>query len=201
MPSAPLRPQQRMSIELFRCFYEGRPDEERWELIDGVAIRLAPSTLSHQRLASNLQFLLHEAFEHRASTLAVYQRVGINLGPSIEYNDFSPDVVVVDEEICQDPECRYADRFYLVGEIVSSSDRVDVNRKREIYKLHEHCTCILTVQQERVEVRVDRRTEAGWTEETLRKLDDVFALPDFGLRCKVSDLYRGTPLLPRQPSC
>lgn len=82
-------------------------------------------------------------------------------------------------------------------EIVSSNDRVDVESKRAVYKLHESCTCILTVQQERFEVRIDLRTDTGWSEQVLQKPDDILALTDFGLRCKISDLYRGTRLLPR----
>ncbi len=31
------RKPQRVSIEWFRSFVEDRPDEEHWELIDGVA--------------------------------------------------------------------------------------------------------------------------------------------------------------------
>jgi len=42
--------QRRMSVERFRRFYAGRPDEERWELINGVATKLARSTLPHQRI-------------------------------------------------------------------------------------------------------------------------------------------------------
>jgi hypothetical protein len=57
----------------------------------------------------------------------------------------------------------------------------------------------LTVQQDRFEVRIDLRTDTGWSEQLLKQADDILALPDFGLRCKVSDLYRGTPLMPRQP--
>jgi hypothetical protein len=65
--------------------------------------------------------------------------------------------------------------------------------------LHNACKCILVIQQERFEVRVDLRTDEGWAETTLTKPEDTLMLSDFGLRCKVSDLYRGTPLLPRQP--
>ena len=93
-----------------------------------------------------------------------------------------------------------SDRFYLAAEIVSASDRSYVENKRGVYKLHESCSCILTVQQERFEVRVDLRTGAGWIEQTLTGPDDILALADFGLRCKVSELYRGTPLLPRRQS-
>ena len=52
--------EQRMSVEIFRRFYAGRPDEERWELINGAAIKLATSTRAHQRIASNLEFRLEE---------------------------------------------------------------------------------------------------------------------------------------------
>jgi Uma2 family endonuclease len=193
MASAPLRT-PRMSIELFRGFLEGRPDEEHWELIDGVAVMMAPPTRAHQRIASNLEDLLNDALEDHAPNLTAYQGLGVNVGPGVEHYDPEPDVVVVDEE---SDDGRYSDRFYLAAEILSSSDRTYVESKRGIYKLHESCTCILTVQQERFEVRVDLRADAGWTEQTLTEPDDVIALPDFGLRCKVADLYRGTPLAPR----
>jgi Putative restriction endonuclease len=191
--------QQRMSVEIFRNFYAWRPDEERWELSNGVATKLATSTRAHQRIASNLQFGLMDALCDREPVLTALQRVAINIGPSVKYDDPSPDVVVIDDIVGVALDERYADRFYLVAEIVSASDRVDVERKREVYKLHESCTCILIVQQDRMEVQVDLRAETGWVEQILKEPDDMLALPDFGLRCKVSDLYRGTPLVPRQP--
>jgi len=131
--------------------------------------------------------------------LTALQRIAVNIGAAVKYDDPSPDVVVIDDIVSAWLDERYADRFYLVAEIMSPSDRVDIESKREIYKLHEFCTCILTVQQERFEVRVDLRTDAGWNEQVLNKPDDILALPDFGLHCKVSDLYRGTRLVPRQP--
>jgi hypothetical protein len=69
MVSAPLRT-PRMSVELFRSFVEGRPDEEHWELIDGVAMMVTPATLEHQRTASNLERLLLDALESHAPTSA-----------------------------------------------------------------------------------------------------------------------------------
>jgi hypothetical protein len=59
-----------MSVELFRSFVEGRPDEEHWELIDGVAMMVTPATLEHQRTASNLERLLLDALESHAPTSA-----------------------------------------------------------------------------------------------------------------------------------
>jgi Uma2 family endonuclease len=187
----------RLTVELFRGFLEGRPDEERWELIDGVPVMMAPPTLAHQLIASNLQRLLYGALERLAPRLEVYQRAGINLGPSIEYYDPEPDVVVIDADASRDPSRRYADRFYLAAEVVSSSDRTYIESKRAVYMQHEACKCILTVQQDRIEVRIDLRTASGWSEQTLTKPDDPLVLADFGVRCRLSDLYRGTALEPR----
>jgi Uma2 family endonuclease len=197
MASAPLR--ARMSVELFRSFVEGRPDEEHWELINGVAMLMAPPTLAHQRIASNLERLLLDALESHAPTKTAFQAIGVNLGPAIDDYDPEPDVVVTDLDAAEAPDERYVDRFYLAAEIVSASDSARVESKRSIYKLHEFCTCILTVQQDRFEGRVDLRTDTGWSEQSLKKPDETLALPDFGLRCQVADLYRGTPLVPRQP--
>jgi Uma2 family endonuclease len=191
--------QQRMSVEMFRSFHAERPDEERWELINGVATKLPRSTLPHQCIASNLQFGLIESLRDREPVLIALQRIAVNIGPSVTYDDPSPDIVVIDDIVEGGLDERYADRFYLVAEIVSPSDCTDVGAKREIYKLHASCTCILTVQQDRFEVRVDLRTDTGWSEQALKKADDILALPNFGLRCKLSDLYRGTPLVPRLP--
>jgi Uma2 family endonuclease len=187
-----------MTVELFRPFYNLRPDEERWELIEGVAMMMAPATFAHQRVASNLERLLLEALETHAPGLTALQAIGVNLAPTVKDYDPEPDVVVIDAVAAEKPGERYADRFYLAAEVVSASDRVDAENKRDIYKLHEFCRCILIVQQDRYEVRVSLRDNDGWSEHTLTQPDDVAALPEFGLRCKLSDLYRGTALQPRR---
>jgi Uma2 family endonuclease len=199
MASAPIRGSPRLSVDVFRGFLEGRPEEERWELIDGVAVMMAPPTLAHQIIAGNLQRLLNDALDVRAPTLIACQRAGVNIGPSVEHYDPEPDVVVIDTEAAETPEERHADRFYLAAEIVSSSERY-IESKREVYKLHGHCKYILTIQQDRIEVRADVCTEAGWQDEVLNKREDLLVLADFGLRCALSDLYRRTSLAPRRAS-
>jgi hypothetical protein len=92
------------------------------------------------------------------------------------------------------PSRRDADRFYLAAEIVSSSDRTYVESKRPVYMQHEVCRCILTVQRDRFDVRVDLRLASGWSEQDLTSPDDPLVLAEFGLRCSLYDLYRGTAL-------
>jgi Uma2 family endonuclease len=136
MAGAALSKPQRMSRELFRGFVEGRPGEEHWELIDGVAMMMAPPTLAHQRIASNLERLLLAALETQVPQLTAFMAIGVNVGSAVDDYDPEPDVVVVDASIEEKPDERYANRFYLIAEVVSASDRVDVAGKREIYKLH-----------------------------------------------------------------
>jgi hypothetical protein len=63
---------------------------------------------------------------------------------------------------------------------------------------HEACKCILTVQQDSFDVRVDLRAASSWAEEKLTNPHDSLVLTEFGLRCRLSDLYRGTALAPRE---
>jgi Uma2 family endonuclease len=194
MAGAPRRTSPRLSVEVFRGFLEGRPDEERWELIDGVAVMMTPPTLAHQRIATNLQRILNEALERHDPTRAALQRAGLDLAPAVEDCDPEPDVVVIDSQLSKQPGLRYANRFYLAAEVVSDRDRIYIESKRSVYKLHETCACVLTIEQDRCMVRIDTRAGAGWQEQLLTDFDDVLVLPGFGVRCKIAELCRWTAL-------
>jgi Uma2 family endonuclease len=197
MSGAAHREEPRMSLTAYRAFYATRPDEEQWQLIDGVAVKMTPPTVAHQCIATNLQMLLYQALQGHAPSLTAFQRLGVNVAPSVERYDPEPDVAVIDRSVSQNPQTRYIDRFYLAAEIASASDRTWAQKKRELYKLHEACICILVVQQDRFEISIDRRvTGNNWSAEVLTNPDDVLALDEFGLRCTLSDIYRGTALLP-----
>ena len=185
-----------LSIEAFRSWVESRPDREHWELIAGVPTMMAPPTKAHQRIVANLDRLLGDALEKHRPEWISYQSVGLNLAPVVPDYDPEPDVVVVDAD-APGPDERYSDRFYLAAEIVSTSDRKTVENKREVYKRHPDCRCVLVIQQDRFDVVVALPTKAGWTERRLTKPGDELVLEEFGLRCMVADLYRGTALQPR----
>ena len=84
-----------MSIELFRAFYATRPDEEQWQLIDGVAVDDDPTdggapadrrptfSVSSDQALSASRANAHRLPAARASTSR----------PSIEHYDPEPDVV------------------------------------------------------------------------------------------------------------
>ncbi|MEA2871884.1 MAG: hypothetical protein QOH67_1860 [Hyphomicrobiales bacterium] len=72
-----------------------------------------------------------------------------------------------------------------------------VEDKREVYKRHPDCRCVLVIQQDRFDVRADVLTGSGWQQSRLSGAQDELILEDFGLRCTLADLYRGTALQPR----
>jgi Uma2 family endonuclease len=179
-----------LSVAAFRAWLQSRPDEERWELIDGVPMMMAPPTRDHQRIASNLERLLNDALERYRPALSAYQRVGLDLGAVAENYDPEPDVAVIDANRGGDP--RYTDRFYLAAEVVSEADRRTVDGKCEIYKRHPNCNCVLVLRQDRYEVGVSLRSDDAWREVVLTGPDAELVVPDMGLRCAVADLYKGT---------
>jgi Uma2 family endonuclease len=71
-----------------------------------------------------------------------------------------------------------------------------VETKRALYQQQPSCRYVLTVQQDRFEIRVDSRPNETWSEQHLSVPDNELIISEFGLRCTISELYRGTALLP-----
>jgi Uma2 family endonuclease len=138
----------------------------------------------------NLANLLNEALAAHDPTLEAIHDAGVNVVSEAPY-DPEPDVVVIRES--DNPDPHYAGQLYLVAEVLSDSDKDVIGRKRQLYQAQPACSCILLVRQDRAEIAVDRRSEEGWRTEVLLA-EDQLSLPAFGLRCRVRDVYRRTPL-------
>jgi len=179
-----------LSVASFRVWLTSRPDEEHWELIEGVPMMMAPPNRRHQRIVSNLESLLNAALKRHDPRLAAYQAIGVNIVSTVPY-DPEPDVAVIRED--ENPDPRYADRFYLVAEVLSESDKGIIESKRDIYRAQASCICILLVRQDRMEITVERRTGDGWNFEVLQGADEL-TLPEFGLACVVRAIYLDTAL-------
>jgi Uma2 family endonuclease len=179
-----------LSVASFRAWLESRPEEEHWELIEGVPMMMTPPNRRHQRISSNLEALLNAALRRHNPALTAYHDIGVNILSTVPY-DPEPDVAVIRED--ENPDPRYADRFYLVAEVLSESDKSVIESKRDIYRAHASCTCILLVRQDRLEITVDRRTLDGWRSQVLHGADEL-TLPEFGLTCSVRDIYDDTSL-------
>jgi Uma2 family endonuclease len=179
-----------LSVASFRAWLPSRPNEEHWELIEGVPMMMTPPNRRHQRIASNVETLLNTALKRHNPVLAAYHDIGVNIVSTVPY-DPEPDVAVIRED--ENPDPGYAERFYLVAEVLSESDKAIIESKRDIYRAHPSCTCILLIRQDRLEITVDSRTRDGWSSRMLQGADEL-DLPEFGLTCLVKDIYQDTPL-------
>ncbi|MEH3116149.1 MAG: Uma2 family endonuclease [Methylorubrum populi] len=193
---------QAMSAPAFRRFQEQRPDRERWELVAGCPIMMAPASLAHNRIASNLERLLNDALESHDPARLACQRPGIELGADDAYRP-EPDVAVIGSDY--EPGQRFVERAYLLAEIVSGTDEAVIpgpNRrwidiKRDLYLTHPSCEAVLIIEQERPQIRLSIRTASGWRSDTLIGFETRLLLTAFGLECPLAALYEGTPLKPR----
>jgi Uma2 family endonuclease len=186
----PVRKDGKFSVEEFFALMESRPEEERWQLIDGVAMMMPPPTLVHQRIASNLALELNAHFRSHQPALFAYQEVGL-IVPEAELFRPEADVAVLDA--MADYES-YATKFYFVAEILSDSNTdKDIAVKRQRYLQHADNLYFLLIEQKRVRAEVLARS-AGWQSVELEGHGAMLDIPEWRFHVALGDLYRGTPL-------
>ena len=185
-----VRQDGKFSVEEYFALIESRPEEERWQLIDGVAMMMRPPTRVHQQIASNLAFELNTHFRANRPELCALQEVGL-IVPEAEL--FRPEADVAVFDAMADYES-YANKFYCVAEILSDSNTdKDIAVKRRRYLQHPDNLYFLLIEQRRVHVEVLARA-TGWKPAVFSRLDDVLEPAEFGFRTTLANLYRGTPL-------
>lgn len=198
-----------MPIDDFRAFQAARPDEEGWELVDGVPVMMTPTYLTHARIAGNIERLLCDALDAFDPSRTALQNIGVDLGLSGQalpglgrgagYAP-QPDVGVVGAAF--EADRRFASPLYVAVEVVSSTDDAWlpavgmrwIDAKARIYRAHPPCEAVVVVEQHRIDVRLWRRSGTSWEETVLTRPEDRLRLPTCGLDCAVAGLYRGTPL-------
>jgi Uma2 family endonuclease len=181
-----------MDVDEFQAFLETRPKEERWHLIEGVAVMMNPPTLAHQRIGDNFQNLLNAAFLAKGLDLYAYQEISVRT-PGVNNFQPRPDVAVFSGVAGYD---YYTDRYQLVAEVLSPT-----NTKREIelklrrYREAPECLYAVVINSRTVEIELYAR-DNDWQLQSLKGVDSWIELSKFGLRCCLGELYRGTPLDP-----
>ena len=199
--SARLSEADGLTREGFLAFLDDRPDEERWELFDGVPLMQANPRLTHQIIAMNLAKLIDAAAAGMHPSWAAVPQGMVDLTGIFPGNMYIPDVMVLDTGGV-DLTSSYTAKCIVAAEVVSPSDRRRIGRglgrkievKTERYRALPGCEAVLIVEQDRVETAVHLRTAEGWTIEHLSGPAAELFLPVVGLRCRLADLYVRTPL-------
>lgn len=178
------------TADQFLAFYMTRPDGERWQLVDGLAMMMTPPSILHQRIVGNLERLLNDALEVARPELFAFGNIGIRIPGIADFNP-QPDVVVC----CADTDYSYyQEQFFLCAEVISPSNTAEmIERKLELYRTHPDNLHVITIDQDRGRVVLSSRAD-GWREHSLERLNDLLCLPQFGFSAPLSALYKGTPL-------
>jgi Uma2 family endonuclease len=181
-----------MKVEEFYAFTDTRPDNEKWELIEGEPVLNASPSRWHQRIVKNLTFIL--ATQERKSGVSWEVLPGLGVRVS-ETNRPEPDVLILPKhERSADPQGRDRGDVVVAFEILSPStaDR-DLRWKRTAYTSLPSLTHYVVIAQDAVDIVVFAR-EAGFAERRLRSLAESLDLPALGISLPLAEIYRDTDL-------
>jgi Uma2 family endonuclease len=183
-----------MDVDEFMAFMQTRPKGEHWDLIDGVAVMMAPASQAHQQIALNLCILARGAFAAQGLDLRAIFNLGVR-SPGARYFQPEPDVVVIPGVAGYD---LYSEHFQLAAEILSQSNtRQEIDLKLRLYREAPDNLYAVVIEPRAFMVEIHARNR-NWKPVVLKRPDDVIEMPEFGLRCRVADLYIDTPLDPRR---
>jgi len=172
----------RMRVAEYRDWAAARPDDERWELIEGVPLLMSPATGRHQRIVMNIAKRLDDLAERRGC--GAYPGLAILSEAMDDYAPI-PDVVV---QCGEPPKDGYTGDPLLVVEVLSPSTLVlDRGRKTEFYQSVPSLAVLLLVQQDEARVEVWRRAP-DWTVEVAGP-GAVIDLPELGGTLSVAEIY------------
>ena len=179
-----------MTIDEFLGYTRARPDGERWELIEGVAIMSPSPTDWHQIISGNIvSFLL----VRKAATHAPWQPL-IGIGTRVPVSPKSlpqPDAMVMEGPATGSST---TDDALLLFEVLSrSNSRADQAWRKRVYASVPNCQHYVVVATKAAEaVRYDRAR--GWLGVTSKGLDASLVLPAIGVAIPLRDIYRWTPI-------
>ena len=187
---ATLAMDQRLTPEEFLDMLEERPDGERWELIEGVAIMNPSPTDWHQRIVLNVAGALDTAkLSQGAPWTAI---LGIGTRVPVSPNSLpQPDLFVKEGPTTGAP---VTDDAIALFEVLSKSNtKADQAWRKRVYASIPNCQHYVTVSTKSAEVvRYDRAD--GWKGEHLNELDASLDLPAIDVPIPLRDIYRWTPI-------
>lgn len=184
-----LAPEHQMTIEEFLAFTDGRPDGEKWELIEGMPIMSPSPTDVHQLIVGNIIIVLGGIALQRNASWLVMPGTGTRV-PISERSLPQPDVFVKEMLPSGSP---VSDEALVIFEVLSRSNRAaDRAWRRRVYASVPNCRHYVTVSTKSAEV-VAHDKDTGWTERSVAGLGQSIELPALDLALPLATIYRSTP--------
>jgi Uma2 family endonuclease len=179
-----------MTVEEYFAFTDTRPDNEKWELIDGEPILNASPSDFHQIILGNLAYLLGMIRRQRPQAWLAMPGIGVRVSDT---SLPEPDFLVVPAGRAR-RSGRETNEVLAAFEILSPStmDR-DLRWKKTAYTSLPSLTHYIVVAQDAVEVVVFER-DTGFAERRYRSLSETIEMPALGISLPLSEIYRDTGL-------
>jgi Uma2 family endonuclease len=191
---AKLAPELQLTIEEFLAFTASRPDEERWELIEGVPVRNASPVDYHQQIVGNIYRILWSLRETIDAPWWPLLGIGTRV-PGSPNSLPQPDVMVLPRPNTGTPTPVAEDALILFEVLSPSNTAADQAWRKRVYASIPNCQHYVTVSQKAFHVtRFDRAT--GWKALDGKTPGEKLELPALGKKAIIplAEIYRWTPL-------
>jgi Uma2 family endonuclease len=180
------------TIEDFYAFTDARPDEERWELIEGELVLNASPATSHQEILRNVLFCLEMAFRRQSSPWTIIPGIGALISNT---SRLEPNLMVLARDhVLRNRESRDTRDATVLFEVLSPSTASrDLKWKRTAYTGLPALMHYVVIAQDAVDVVVFARDQ-GFAEQRFRSLTDEITFTSIGVSLSLAEIYRDTGL-------
>lgn len=181
-----------MTVGEFYAFTDGRPDQEKWELIDGEAVLNASPSRLHQRILKNLLVALTSQERDQKAGWEIIPGIGALVSATSRPE---PDAMILpNDDLRQAGSDRDTNRASVLFEIISpSTASCDLKWKRSAYARLDALMHYVVIAQDTTEVIVFSRAD-GFSERRCRSVTDVIHLDPPGVSLALADIYRNTEI-------
>ena len=179
-----------MTVEEFLAFTAARPEGERWELIEGVAVMSPSATQWHQTITGNV--LEAPLNQKAARSAAWYPILGVGTRVPVSPNSLPQPGIYVQARPPADSHVT-ADALVIFEALSRSNKRADRAWRKRVHASIPNCQHYVTIAHETAEVtRYDR--EDGWNAHAVKGLKSELVLPAIDVTIPLSTIYRWTPI-------
>lgn len=185
-----LQSDYRTTIEAFHAFVDDRPDDEKWELIDGEIVLNPTPTNRHEIVVHNLEVELELQRRRLKASWQIHGGIGTRHRGD-QHNEPVPDLMIVPKPTAV---ANWTYDALVVFEVLSPySVRRDMVRKRAFYREIDGLTHYIVVAQDRREATLFSRAD-GFEPKILNAADATIEIEPLGISIPLADVYRDIPL-------
>lgn len=184
----PMMKPRRLTVDEFRELEAQSPEDERWELINGVIYKsMAGGTRAHNIIVQNVASSLMTMLRASKSPCRPFTE---NMRLDIAAAELStlPDVVV-SCSLMTDGTKAISDAQAVVEVLSPTTSGRDRSEKLDAYLTIPSLRTLALVEQEAMQVVTYTRTDSGWLRREFTKPDDRLAFEGLDVSLALADVY------------